>query len=114
MKFDFPESDPEVMVMYGSSGFVVGSTAAFVEDMHNRIRNGLRKIVIDCSELDHITSMELGALAQVHSRIAMLGGAIKLCAIRGLVPEILKVTRLEQVFDVQPDVAAALAAFREP
>jgi len=85
-------------------------------DMHNEVRtaleNNLRKIVLDLSGLDWMNSTGLGALVAVQGRLKNVDGQLKLAAINEVVADLLKLNKLNLIFDIQPTVTAAVASFR--
>lgn len=68
------------------------------------------KLVLDVSELQHVTSAVLGKWIAVHRSIARAGGRMILCGAGRELNEILEATRLKSLFEITDDRAAALVA----
>lgn len=71
-------------------------------------RNGNRRVVIDCSDLRYANSTSLGHLAAFRKQMYIAGGRVVLAGVRGPVAQSMKLLRLDKVFRVYPDLAAAL------
>ena len=68
-------------------------------------------IVLNLEAIEFIDSGGLGLLVRLRSRAQNAGGDVKLCALPPRIAEILRVTKLETVFDVHRSETDALAAF---
>jgi anti-sigma B factor antagonist len=74
-----------------------------------RITGGEHKIVIDLGAVDFVDSTGLGAALSLLKRLPPTG-TLGLCGVRPPVKDLLRLTRLDRVFQVWPDQAAATAA----
>lgn len=74
---------------------------------------GHRKIVFNLSDVDYIDSYGIGEMVAAHTRVRAARGELKLIYLTRRVRDILQITRLVTVFDVQPDEAAALRSFEK-
>ena len=81
-------------------------------DIENLVGAGLRKVIVDCTKLTYISSYGLAVLIRLHKQMKEHGGDVKLCAIGGIVPQALQITRLDKFFEIYPDVDRARLAFR--
>lgn len=99
------------------SGRLDASSAdAFVEHVEAEIRVGADLIALDMMEVVFVSSVGLGALLRLSSRVRSSGGRLALVAASDAVTEMLRVTRLDRVIPVGaapaagvPHVAAAPA-----
>ena len=85
----------------------------FWDCIEGQIEDGNKKLVVDCSEVEYISSVGLGALVRAHSRMKKMGGNVKLAAVRGIVIEAIQLVGLGHVFHIYSTVAEACAAFEE-
>ena len=60
-----------------------------------------RKITLDLSPIEYLTSTVLGHLVALHKRLAVAGGRLSLENCRPTVRNILHITLLDQVLDIQ-------------
>ncbi|PWT80019.1 MAG: anti-sigma factor antagonist [Acidobacteria bacterium] len=67
------------------------------------------RIVIDLSEVTYIDSAGLAALIQAMQKVEAYGGKFLLASLQETVRSIFEISRLDQVFQIFPDVDAALA-----
>lgn len=68
------------------------------------------KIAIDLSEVTLLASMGLGMLVSLHKACAQNGGKLVICGLRGDLLTLLKITHLERVLKIVPDLDAAKKA----
>lgn len=94
------------------SGRLDASSAdAFVEHVEAEIRVGAELVSLDMTEVGFVSSVGLGALLRLASRVRSSGGRLALVAASDAVSEMLRVTRLDRVLHVGP---AAPEAPRAP
>ena len=67
--------------------------------------------MLDLSAVEWIDSSGLGLLVRLHSRVQNAGGDVKLCAVPSRIAEILRVTKLQTIFDTHESESGAVAAF---
>jgi len=81
-----------------------------LECVEDEILEGRKKLILDCGGLSFISSMGLGTLIRVNSRMKTKGGDVKLAAVRGAVAEVMGVVGLNRIFQIYPSVDDAIAA----
>ena len=69
------------------------------------------RVAVDLAALELIDSSGVGAIVSLFKRIRMLGGDVKIAALRGQPKEIFRILRLEKAFDLVATVADAEARF---
>ena len=69
------------------------------------------QVTVDLSGLDLIDSSGVGAIVSLFKRLRMIGGDVKIAALRGQPKEIFRILRLEKAFDIVATVADAEARF---
>ena len=67
------------------------------------------RMVVDLSEVSYIDSAGLAALIQAMQKVESYGGKFMLAGLQETVRSIFEISRLDQVFQIFPDAAAALA-----
>ncbi|MGB6469976.1 MAG: STAS domain-containing protein, partial [Candidatus Acidiferrales bacterium] len=73
---------------------------------------GKRKILLNLSDVDYIDSSGIGEMVSAYTTVRNAQGELKLVYLTKRVHDLIQITRLFTVFDVQPDEAAALQSFR--
>ena len=76
------------------------------------IDRGHRKIVLNLSDVDDIDSSGIGELVSGYTTVRGVEGELKLLHLTRRVHDLLQITRLFTVFDVQSDEDSALRSFR--
>lgn len=69
------------------------------------------KVVVDLEGLDLIDSSGVGAIVSLFKRLRMVGGDVKIAALRGQPKEIFRILRLEKAFDIVATVEDAQDRF---
>ncbi|HVA64185.1 MAG TPA: STAS domain-containing protein [Terriglobales bacterium] len=70
-----------------------------------------RRILLNLGDVTYIDSSGLGELVSGFSQVRKAGGDLKLLNLTRKVHDLLQITKLYTVFDVQDDEAQAIAAF---
>jgi anti-sigma B factor antagonist len=78
--------------------------------VEHQIEGGHKKLILDCSELNFISSKGLGMLVRVHARMKKHGGDVKLAGVRGAAASLISVVHLNKAFEMYPTVEEAIAA----
>jgi anti-sigma B factor antagonist len=78
--------------------------------VEDEILEGRKKLILDCGQVTYISSMGLGTLVRVNSRMKKLGVDVKLASVKGAVAEVMRVVGLNRLFQIYPSVDDAIAA----
>lgn len=70
---------------------------------------GARKIVLDCTNLDYVSSMGLATLIRANSRMKEVGGSVALVQVPGLVADVVRIAHLDRLLNIYPTVDEAIA-----
>lgn len=112
MEFLFREVDGDVLVVSADGGLDGDTAPQFHAELEKLVESGMRKMIIDCTRLTYVSSYGLGVLLRLHKRLAGLGGDVKLAAVPGMVAAVLRVSKLDSLFSIYPDVDRARLEFR--
>ncbi len=66
-----------------------------------------KKVFVDLSACEYISSAGMGALVSFYSRVRANGGSVKIVAIRKMVFTSFKIGRLDQLFGISPEAIIA-------
>jgi len=75
---------------------------------------GTRRIVLNLAEVNYVDSSGIGELVKTHTTLRNIGGELKLASLNKRVHDLLEMTRLAAVFDIQKDEASAIKSFGGP
>jgi anti-sigma B factor antagonist len=107
------ELDNSVLILGADGGLNADTAGAFVDQLALLIDEGVKKIIVDCTHLDYISSYGIGVLVRVHSKLAARGGDVKIASPpKSAVLKALQIVRLNRLVEIYPDVNAARLAFR--
>ena len=82
------------------------------ELVREQIDNGTKKIILNLGEVQYIDSSGIGELVKVHTTTRNQGGQLKLVNLNKQIDELLQLTRLSTVFDIEADEASAVSSLR--
>ncbi|MDP6478572.1 MAG: STAS domain-containing protein [Phycisphaerales bacterium] len=68
------------------------------------------RIVLDFSQVEHLSSSALGMLITLNSRLQDRSGSLCLAHVNETISEVFRITRLDRVLHIEPDLASARAA----
>ena len=81
------------------------------EIVRDLAEKGTRKIVLNLAEVDYVDSSGLGELVKTHTTMRNNDGELKLANLNRRLQDLLEMTRLSAVFDIQKDEASAINSF---
>lgn len=84
---------------------------ALREKVKALLAEGKKKIILDMSNVTYIDSAGLGTLVATHHSAKTQGATMKLCNLGQKFQEVLQITKLLTIFDVNDNEAAAIASF---
>jgi|SRR4051812_81867 anti-sigma B factor antagonist len=113
MEFFFHELEKDVLILSADGGLNANTGPEFIRQLETLVDGGVTKIIVDCTQLNYISSYGASVLVRLHNKLATRGGDVKVAAAHSMVLEILGVMRLGKLFGIYPDVNQARLAFRE-
>ncbi len=111
MEICFDDVQDNVLIIKASGKLNSQTADEFVESIGKMVDVRLWNIIVDCSELDHLSSYGLGVLVRLHRQMDDKLGEIKIASAKGLIVDVLRLTRLDKLFKIYPDVESARKAF---
>lgn len=105
--------DGDILAITLNGNLDAATAPIFQDEMQQHIESGYSKVIIDCHRLGYVSSIGIGALITVQNRLRRMGGTVKLAAILGPVMQILRLVRLDRVFDIYGDLEFARNSFYE-
>ena len=101
----------DVAIIDFSGKITLGEGSSILRKMvRDLIANGHRKILFDLSDVDYIDSSGIGEMVAAYTTVRGASGELKLVHLTRRVHDILQITRLFTVFDVQEDEAPPSSA----
>ena len=84
------------------------------EIVRDLAEKGRKAIVLNLGEVQYIDSSGVGELVKAHTTIRNQGGQLKLTNLNKRIHDLLQMTRLSAVFDIQKDETSAIESFSTP
>ena len=111
MKFDIQEKKDVVMITL--DGEMIGGPDAtrLAENFRDLIEQGKKKLIVDMGQVSYINSSGLGILIGGLTTIRNKGGELKLLRLEKRMRELLRITKLDCVFEVFESEEEAIASF---
>lgn len=106
------EVDGNLMILRADGGINIGTASELSEKIAGLVAGGVQCIIVDCSQLEIISSLGLSSLLMLHTRIKRVGGEVRLCGLKGSIMQVIHMTKLDRVFEVYADIEGAKLAFR--
>ncbi|HGY55293.1 MAG TPA: anti-sigma factor antagonist [Caldithrix abyssi] len=105
-------SEKEGVVILQLSGKIMGGPEAgeINNQINNLIDEGKKKIVIDLNDVEWMNSSGLGILIGAITTLKNNDGQLALINVSDRVENLLKITKLQTLFNMHPDLDAAIAS----
>lgn len=103
--------DDDILVIQLHGNFDGDAIPEFKEVVQKHFDEGKRKVIIDCAHLGYITSLGIGSLVALQTRLRRKGGEVKLAALQGLAAEVIRMVKIDKLLDIYGDTAFAQEAF---
>ena len=84
----------------------------FFDCLESEIEKGHQKIIVACANLTELSSSGLAALVRAHARMKKVNGDVRLAGLKGAAMGVLRITHLDRVFGIYPDVERARQAYQ--
>lgn len=88
------------------------ATSKLRDVVQGLLTEGYKKLLLNMAEVHHIDSSGIGELMTTYTAVKNQGGELKLLNLHKNVRNLLQVTRLYTIFDVQEDLVAAIKTFQ--
>jgi anti-sigma B factor antagonist len=88
--------------------FEESAVRAVGDQLGRLIEGGHTRLVLDLSGVQYVSGALLGQLVGLQRRVETAGGRIWLCGLSPLLQDVLRITRLDRVFDSYTDETEAL------
>ena len=95
-----------------SGRITLGEASVVVRDLINDLMSkGNKKVLLNLGEVDYIDSSGIGLLVSSFTTVRSQGGELKLVNLSKRIGDLLKITKLYNLFDIKNDEATAVASF---
>ena len=103
----------DVVIVDFSGKITLGEGSATLrKTVRDLVDGGSKKILLSLYDVDYIDSSGIGELVSAYTTVKNANGELKLLHLTKRVHDILQITRLFTVFDVQSEENAAIHSFK--
>lgn len=104
----------EVTILESEGMIVSGSETEHLEQKVDwELTEGSKRLVMDLAAVSRVDSAGLGMMVRLRTRARKAGGDLKLASPPAFVTDLLRMTRLETLFQVFPSAQEAVLSYRE-
>ncbi|MBM4019725.1 MAG: STAS domain-containing protein [Planctomycetes bacterium] len=103
-----PSAVEGVTLLAVDGGLDHTTTPLLVSRMDALLQEGASRVVLDLSRLTYASSWGLAAMVRVHHHFAARGGRVAFADLHSAVATVLRLSRLDRLFDLYPTVEDAL------
>jgi len=101
-----------VTILDLSGRITLGEGSVTLRDtIRDLLAEGKKSILLNLGDVNYIDSSGIGELVSAFTTVKNQGGSLKLLNLTKKVHDLLQITKLYTVFDVQEDEASAVASF---
>ena len=111
MEINVVDKDAYTLVSFDRKRLDAAFAPQFRERMHELVLQGRQTIILDLSAIDFIDSSGLGAIVAAF-KLLQAEGELLLCGASSNVQQLFKLTRMDRVFVLYPNVDDAIKALR--
>jgi len=111
--FDARMIDEDILAVILRGNLDSTTTQEFDKEIGKHLDQGRSKIIIDCRHLAAISSLGVGSLVALQTKLRRKGGVVKLAALHGVVAQVIELVRLDKILDIYGDLEFARQSFYE-
>jgi len=78
--------------------------------VERQIADGCKKLILDCKDLEYISSLGMAMLVRAHARMKKHGGDVKITGLRGVAAAAVRLVNLDRIFEIYPTLEETVAA----
>jgi anti-sigma B factor antagonist len=112
MEFYYHGVDKDVLILSADGGLNAYNAEQFVSELETLVQSGARKLIVDCTKLNYVSSYGVAVLVRLHKKLASGGGDVRLAAVRSAIVDLLELAGLGRIFHVYQNVDEARASYR--
>ena len=105
--------DEDILAIVIRGNLDATTTDEFNSEVQKHLDQGANKIILDCRNLGMLSSIGIGALITLQTRLRKRGGVVKLCSLQGMASEVIKLVRLGKLLGIYGDLEFARKSFYE-
>jgi anti-anti-sigma factor len=105
------KKDGEIYIIKVDGNIKYDNINEFTSSINKLIEENKKgKFVFDLADMAYINSATIGKFVDIFKKITDYGGIVRFCNVRPFVKNILDITSLSQIFDIEKDLESAKQA----
>ena len=115
MIFNYQVSTKENIKIIQLSGELIdrNQAAELISEIESDIANGENRFLLNLGELKYVNSSGLNILINILTKARKTGGDLAICNVSQKVAQLLKITKLDSIFNVSADEESAFALLNQ-
>ena len=107
--------EPDIAVLEMKGRIMLGRDCQEVEwKLDELLRDNSRKVIFDLTGVNHIDSTGIGIVVMCSGKVRKTGGELRVAGASGVVEQVLKLTKVDQIVGFYSTVEAAAHNFPNP
>jgi anti-anti-sigma factor len=103
--------DGDILVIVLDGSLNTTTSDQFNQAIQNHLDQGRSKIIIDCRRVEYISSIGLGSLVALQTRLRRKGGEVKLAGLYGVAADAIRLVGLDKLLNIFHDIEYARESF---
>ena len=103
--------DGDILAVILNGALDASSTPEFEKEIQAHLDAGCSKIIIDCRNMPYLSSLGMGSLIVLQTKLKRRGGEVKLSSVFGPAMDIMRMVGLDKLFGIYGDLEFARQSF---
>ena len=113
LSYDSHTTDAGILVIKPSGKLDAYTADDFFGCVQEQIDAGINNVIIDCSDLDYLSSVGVGTLIRIHHRTKKQNANVLYAALKGPVLDVLRLVHLDNLLGVYATIDDATEYIRK-
>ena len=106
------ENKGEVVVCSVDGEIYINTSPSIKKMFDKAMQKKSERVVVNLKSVTYVDSSGLATLVEILKNIRQYGGKLKLSNLSPKIKSLFEITKLEKLFDIQPDEEEAIASFK--
>jgi anti-anti-sigma factor len=103
--------DGDILAIILNGALDAASAPEFDKEIQAHLDAGRSKVIIDCRNMPYISSLGMGSLVVLQTKLKRRGGEVKLSSVYGLAIQIMRMVGLDKLLGIYGDLEFARQSF---
>ena len=105
------ESEGNIVILSLSGRLDTMNHPLLENELNMLLENELQNLVLDCQDLDYVSSSGLRVLLKALKQFTDISGRFTICNLQPQIVQIFRISGFDKLFELYPDRTEALASF---